>query len=182
MIFSFFTDLGRPLQYGISKNVGLVAKKECFNTQRSYLLAIQDYDMDNSDMIKTTLPGYEFENLELKLVKMKYMKEPLNWPQIDCSYGYIVSSDSSCLFCKKHGKIVLYSSNNDKPVIPQYDQSQEKPFSQSYRESKEKYINGAVFQSKFGNFLLYMFGSLLFIVPFLVCICITIELFSKKNN
>lgn len=181
MFFSFFTDIGRPMQYGRSKSDSAV-KNECFNIQRLYCSAIDNYDMDNSNMIKTTLPGYEFENLELMLVKLKYLKEPLKWPQIDCSYGYIVASDSYDIFCKKHGKIVLNASGKDKPVIPLYDQSLEKPFSNSYRESKEKLIKNATSQIRFGNFLLYMFGSLLFTGPFVVCICITLELIFKKIN
>ncbi len=182
MFFSFFTDIGRPLQYGRTKNVGFAAKKECFNIQYSYYSAIENYNMDNSEMIKTALPGYEFENLELKLVKMKYLKEPLKWPNSDCSYGYIVDSDSSDVFCKKHGKAVLNISSDDKPIIPKYDQSLEKPFSKSYKELKENNIRNTIFQSKFGNFLLNTFSSLLFTIPFFICICISIELYFKKNN
>lgn len=181
MLLSFFTDLGRPIQYGTHKNGNLPKLKACYSNQRQYIAAIEDYNMDNSEIIKTALPGYDFEELDLMLQKKNYLKEPIFPPTEKCSYGIIVASDSSYkLFCKLHGIIKLKDTDN--PSIPEYDKSMEKPFSKSYKDKKDNYFNRMKFGNSFSQILQYAFSSIFFTIPLIICFFQYFKIFFNKKK
>lgn len=180
MFFSFFTDIGRPHRYGKTRHGYISGQKECYDIQRIISKAIEDNDLDNPSMIDTALPGNDFEKLESKLIDMQYLKEPLKWSTEDCSYGYVVTSENSCVFCKKHGSPFLEKSTTEKLIIPKYDQKLEKPFSDAYNKSKERYFKYILFKNGVSGFFLHAFGSILFTLPFLICIGIPITIYVDK--
>ncbi len=100
------------------------------------------YNLDHKEQIGITLPGGDYEELENKLIQDKYLKEPLDVPEDDCSYGYIKDSDDDyIIFCKVHGSVDLSSlrtPNDEYYPIPSYDKSKEKPFSYYYLSERAK--------------------------------------------
>ena len=109
-------------------------QKACFSNQRVLQGAIEMYNMDNSVMIETALPGGDYTDFEELLIREKYLKDYLELPTDECSYGFIDIVGTGTVFCKKHGTIE--SKVDEKPIIPEYDTSYERPISYSYRETR----------------------------------------------
>ncbi len=104
-------------------------QKMCFSNQRVLLGAIEMYEMDHTELIDTALPGGDYEDLENRLIKEKYLKTHLEGPEIECSYGFIRINDKEYdVFCKKHG--TTETKDIEKPIIPTYNVTDEKPFSE----------------------------------------------------
>jgi prepilin-type N-terminal cleavage/methylation domain-containing protein len=112
---------------------GRSRQRACFSIQRVLQGAIEMYNMDVYTMIDTALPGGDFGDFETVLVREKYLKDYLEPPEEDCSYGFINITKDGSVFCKYHGTI---DSSYESPIIPEYDKSLEKPFSYSYNENK----------------------------------------------
>lgn len=105
-------------------------QKACFSNQRVIEGAIQMYDMDHTNIMRTALPGGDFEELENQLIKEHYLKAHIEGPEEKCSYGYIVKDPENydvVVFCKNHGTIE--TKDIEKPIIPTYNENDEKPFS-----------------------------------------------------
>lgn len=128
------------------RNRGDSIKRACFSNQQILETALEIYNMDNTKMINTALPGGEFEDFHKNLITKKYLKNYLNLPDDNCSYGFldITSSPFGSVFCKihgsrldKNGKSTLY---NDKPSFPEYNTNLEKPFSLEHENIRHEII------------------------------------------
>ena len=114
------------LAYSASREAA--RQKACFSNQRVLMGAIEMYEMDHTELIDTAPPGGDFEDLENRLIKEKYLKAHLEGPEEECSYGFIRFNENEYdVFCKNHGTIE--TKDTEKPIIPTYNVNDEKPFS-----------------------------------------------------
>ncbi len=130
-ILAVLAAMAQPTGSGRSR--GRSRQRACFSNQRVLQGAIEMYNMDNNVMLETALPGGDFGDIETLLVREKYLKDYLEPPEEDCSYGFINITKDGSVFCKYHGTI---DSSYVSPIIPEYDKNLEKPFSFNYKETK----------------------------------------------
>ena len=144
-------------------------QKMCFSNQRVLTGAIEMYEMDHPELIDTALPGGDFEVLENRLVKEKYLKTHLEGPEEKCSYGFIRYNEKEYdVFCKNHG--TTETEYIEKPIIPTYNVNDEKPFSEELTRKIE-----AKKREKAINHFLYNY---VFTGPSIILFIIFISLFS----
>ncbi len=157
-------------------------QKACFSNQRVIAGALEMYWMDNSTPIGTTLPGRDFEELENMFIRCHYIKDTLDRPEEDCSYGIIVKDPEKYdydVFCKKHGTIE--TTDYERPIIPSYDESLERPFSIEFKNLMAKKYQQRRREKLFRDFLtspLLSFG----IIISAVILCITISIKDRKKR
>ncbi len=109
--------------------------KDCFLNQRFLSGAIEMYNMDNTEMIDSALPGKDFEGIIHLLIDKNYLKDHFELPTDECSYGFINMTNDGQVFCKKHGSI---GSTYQNIKIPKYDKNLEIPFSSTYKKIREE--------------------------------------------
>ena len=158
-------------------------QKPCINNLRVLEGAIEMYNMDNTVMMDTALPGKDYEDHESILLEHRYLKNPLEPPSPDCSYGFVDFCASGTVFCKKHGTIE--SRYSDKIIIPEYDTKLEKPFSQYYLnfrydvlEKQRKEAKRKEFNDRVKSFLF----SPTFIVTILIIVTVFTSMISAKKK
>ena len=124
------------------------------------------YNMDHTPSIEQFYPGREYEELENLLIKEKYLKESLDFPTINCSYGgFNLTSKSSVIFCKEHGSIKTDISKDPIiPDIPEYDHSKEIPFSNSYYQKQKDRLDARKRRKAWDHFLQSDFTSFILIL------------------
>lgn len=176
ILISFFF-LENPLfAKKIRPNVRL---KSCQYNIREIVGAIEMYYMDNTEIIQTALPGGDFEDLENMLIHGKYLKEHIEGPEDDCSYGYIrfIKDYEYVVFCKRHG--TLETKDEYSPILPKYNKSDEKPFSKAYLSKKAAKERSKAFSSFLND---YVFSPISIIIYFLLLIFFSILPNKKKKQ
>lgn len=151
-------------------------QKPCINNQRVLECTIEMYNMDNTVMMDTALPGKDYEDHESILLEHRYLKNPLEPPSPDCSYGFVDFCASGTVFCKKHGSIG--SQYSDKVIIPEYDIKLEKPFSQKYINFRNDVLDKQRREAKREQFYSRV-KSFLFSPTFIVTILIIVTVFTS---
>ena len=155
-------------------------RKQCFSNQRVISGAVEMYNMDSAVMLDTALPGGDFCDVEEALIKGKYLKDYIVPPEEGCSYGFTDMGGNGYVFCKKHGN--TESKDNEKPILPVYDESREKPISFEYKENKNKVIREREFRAMMRT-IKELFSSppfLIFLAIFVVCF--TLSIGGKKKS
>lgn len=160
-------------------------KKPCFTNQKVIEGAIEMYNMDNTIMMETALPGRDYEDHERILLDNRYLKNPIEPPSPDCSYGFVNICATGSVFCKKHGGS-FESEHSDKVIIPEYDTKLEQPFSQNYLNFRYDVLDKQRKEEKRQEFYRRV-KSFLFSPTFIFTIIIIIIIFTslisgKKNS
>lgn len=153
-------------------------QKDCFSKQRILQGAVEMYNMDNSIMIDTALPGKDFEDHEKILLDKRYLGTPIEPPFEKCSYGFVGLTGSGTVFCKYHGS--FEAEYRGEKCIPEYDKNLEKPFSHSYSEfldevraKQNRERRRSEFYNSVKNFILspiFIITTVVFVVGFIIMI------------
>ncbi len=99
IIFYMFVNATPPYHHSYKTTARL---KACFSNQRVILEAVEMYNIDNKNHIETALPGSAFEKCEEILIQNHYLKDYIDLPESDCSYGFFDIIGSGTIFCKRH--------------------------------------------------------------------------------
>ena len=171
-----FLFLENPLLAKVRPNARL---KACQSNIHLFIGAIEMYYMDHTEMIQTALPGGDFEDLENMLIQGKYLKEHIEGPEDDCSYGYIrfIKDYEYVIFCKRHG--TLETKDEYSPILPKYNKSDEKPFSKAYLSKKAAKERSRAFSSFLND---YVFSPISFVIYTLLIIIFSVIPNKKKKQ
>ncbi len=79
-------------------------EKACYANMRVILGAIEMYNMDNTSMMSALADG-DATGSAGKLVAGKYLKSPVNRPEMSCSYSGTSMDGTGLINCAIHGTV-----------------------------------------------------------------------------
>ena len=136
--------------------------KACQSNMRVINGALEMYQLDTNVIKEPYLPGGDFEKIENILIEGKYIKNHIEGPEDDCSYGFVISDkDELVMFCKRHG--TLETKEENIPILPKYNVSDEKPFSKAYYSRKAAKKRKRLFNYILDNYLLSPISFVIYI-------------------
>ncbi|HMM61001.1 MAG TPA: prepilin-type N-terminal cleavage/methylation domain-containing protein [Candidatus Rifleibacterium sp.] len=80
-------------------------EKACYANMRVILGAIEMYNMDKTSMLKSMADAGDPTTSASALVSGKYLKSPVNKPEMSCGYGGTELDGTGLIFCDVHGTI-----------------------------------------------------------------------------
>ena len=177
---SFFLPYDFPsLSKRMNRKLNEEAMNNCFKNQSILEGAIEFYNMDQSPMLNTAIPGRDFENIQDILIKKNYLKDCLEIPCDSCSYGFVDILATGSVFCKMHGN---KRSEYNKPIIPNYDKRLETPFSSDYQLIRNRFVEKRKRKEKIYDFYVFLLSPTMAVILIIFNIAIIIASVVWQKN